>query len=439
MPNPHYQHVLEQDRALPAPVRWLTRAMSSWWLIMTLSLFVAGTVAFALVPVGGRYLWQHRLIDATQQQVLTGWPLITGAWLLAAVILWAGFRRLPWRMDSLGRMVCVLGLAIILVSQSWAFNQQTTGVAAVPVSPSDASGKPDPLTLTYTTRFGDPTERVLVVMVSGADPVQVPLDRLPRWNDATGEAMPSIKLHKDPALAATVGFETRIVPTAYVADGTLSENEEGQQTATPTPTGGRNQTALPYPSNALLAVEITTDTDTGTTTTTAWLPFEPEGTDVIAPTRFFSVEGRGQIGLAFRPVSRKLPFAMALTTQGDVRPGIPVLYIADADAGGTITQPAAFTFEDLSNTPTYSAYHADGRRSEYVLGLVQSPSETDVRRGLVTVTRQPASLFITAGLLTFVVGVVLDLLLGWLGPAPKRNHQNSTKPAAKPEADGAAA
>ncbi len=107
--------------------------MSAWWTIVPLAVFVVGYVVFALVPIGGRYLWQSRLIDTTQQQVLTWWPLTTLAWLLAAVIVCAALRRLPWRWDSLGRLVCVLGLATILVTQSWAFRSQSTGVVAVPI------------------------------------------------------------------------------------------------------------------------------------------------------------------------------------------------------------------------------------------------------------------------------------------------------------------
>ncbi|MGB0768746.1 MAG: hypothetical protein ACPGYV_13680, partial [Phycisphaeraceae bacterium] len=148
MPNPHYQRVLEQDRSLPAPLRWLSHAMSSWWTIGALSVFVVGTVAAAHVRVGGRYVWQWPMFDTTQHAVLTWWPLLITAWLLAVVVLWSAMRRLPWRIDNFGAFVAVLGLAIILVSQSWAFRSQTTGVAAVPVTPTQDGQQADPLSLT---------------------------------------------------------------------------------------------------------------------------------------------------------------------------------------------------------------------------------------------------------------------------------------------------
>ena len=191
MPNPHYQHVLEQDRALPAPVRLTVRLLSSWWTIILLAVPVVGYVAAAHYPVGGRYLWQHRLIDASQQQVVTWWPLQAAAVLLAMVILCAAVRRLPWRWTSLGRFVCVIGLVTILLSQSWAFRSQTTGVAAVPITYESTpgflvSGAP-------TNSLGDTAERVLVVMAGGQPAAFVPLEGLPRWNDA--DALPDIALH----------------------------------------------------------------------------------------------------------------------------------------------------------------------------------------------------------------------------------------------------
>ena len=308
----------------------------------------------------------------------------------------------------------MLGLAIILISQSWAFNQQSTGVAAVPVSPSDASGKPDPLSLAYTTRFGDTAERVLVVMVSGADPVQIPLDRLPRWNDAAGEAMPLIRLHKDPVLAATVGFETRIVPTAYVADGTLTEHDDGQQIATPTPADERNLTALPYPANALLAVEITTDTDAGTT---------------ADDHRLAAVRARRHgcdRALAF--LRRRRP--------GPDRPGIPPgepedavrdggdpaegpkeivgqLYVADSDSDERLTQPAVFNVDFLWKRPVEYVAHDHNRSRMFELSWI---NVTDSDHALVALRSKARSPFIIAGLVTFVFGVVLDLAAGLARP-----------------------
>jgi len=433
VPNAHYQRVLELDRQLPLPMRWLTRAMSSWWTIGVLGAFVVGTTAVAHVPVGGRYLWQSRLIDSTQQSVLTWWPLMTAAWLLAAAVAWAALRRLAWRWDNLGRFVAAIGLAIILVSQSWAFRTQTTGVSAVPVTPTQGE-QADPLALTYTTHYGDVQHRQLIVMVGGAAPIAVSVDDLPRWNDAAGEAMPKIKLHEDPKLATTFGFSTRITAVAYIADGELTDEPDGTQTAAPTPTESRDTTALPYPADALVAIRVEVEHDDGETdTTTVWLPFEPEGTESLSPDRFYQVEGLGTVGLAFRPAQRKLPFAMAGTAQSPRE--YATIFIADSDSDGNILQPVALGFNYPKDPPaTYTAMNAEGTRQRFALQWLDTAVQPERQHLLISAIQTAASPFITIGLITFLVGVALDLLFGFLGPKPKRNAM----PVKQAEPDAAA-
>lgn len=441
MPNPHYQRVLEQDQALPAPLRILSRAMSSWWTILVLGLFVVGYVAAAHAPLGERYVWQWRMFDTTQHAVLTWWPLMVAAWLLAIVLLWSAMRRLPWRIDNLGAFVAVLGLVIILISQSWAFRSQSIGIAAVPISESTGDAQADALSLNYTTRYGDTHDRALVVMAGGGAPITIPLTGIPRWNDATGDAMPTIKLHDHPKLASLIGYGTRITTSAYLADGTLTETEDGTQTAEPTEAGFRNLTALPYPGNALLALEITTDTeDGGTQTTTAWLPFEPEGTDTLVPERFFQVEGLGSVGLAFRPASKKLPFALAARLAGpsDIEKDfLGTIDIADADQDGRLLAPTRLRFLSQSQRSRgYQAIEDNGRLKLYEIAWQDVIEGTqDERSSLVQVQSGTTNPFILAGLITFLVGVALDRLLDWLGSRPKRK---TTAPP-KTEDDGAAA
>lgn len=439
MPNPHYQHVLEQDEHLPTPMRWLTRAMSSWWTIGVLGVLVVGYAAAAHVPVGGRYLWQHRLIDATQRQVLAWWPLMAGAWLLAGVILWAALRRLPWRMGSLGRYVCVLGLAIILVSQSWAFRHQTTGVVAVPASDQQDNNKPDPLSLTYTTRYGDTTAREMVLMIGGGAPINVPLTGLPRWSDAAGDEMPAIKIHNDPRLAAMLGFRVRITPVAYIAEGRLITRPDGSQTAEPTPADTRDTTTLPYPAHALLALRFEVEPDQGkAATTTVWLPFEPAATDTLIADRFFQVEGMGTVGLSFRPASRTLPFAVAYATPPRLRQDLTaVIHVADTSEG-RLLQPATYAMDLKINSFNYETYDEAGDPEAFTLTLLRRVQQREQDRdqpgyALLSVSRQSGTIYITAGLVTFVLGVVLDFALGWIGPKPKRN------PAPKPKANSATA
>jgi len=428
MPNPHYQRVLEQDRQLPPPLRIFTRAMSSWWTIGVLVVFVVGYVALALVPLGGRYLWQLRFIDSTQQQVLTWWPLQAAAILLAVVAVWSALRRLPLRLANLGAFLAVFGFATILVSQSWAFRYQSTGIAAVPISQASDEANTDPLSLTYTTRFGDTSERVLTVMLSSQAPVQVPLTALPRWNDAAGDNCPTLKLHDDPKLQSALGYQVRITTIAYVADGTLTQQPDGTQAVTPTPDGQRNTTALPYPARALLSLQFVVDSEAGdTTTTTLWLPFEPEGTDSLVPNRFFNIKGLGSVGLAFRPMSKKLPFAMAgKGWQSGVveKDYLGTIYIADSNAG-RLLQPNQYRF--LSETQTtypYTAIMDDGTEQDYQMNWLDLIGAADQQQhALIRITEHKALIFITAGLITFLLGVVLDRLLDLPGRKRKTNPQ----------------
>lgn len=415
MPNPHYQRVLEQDEALPAPLRWLSRATSSWWTIGVLGMFVVGYVFVAHAPISGKYLWQWRMFDTTQHAMLTWWPLLIAAWLLAIVLVWSAMRRLPWRLDNLGAFVAVLGLVMILVSQSWAFRSQSVGIAAVPITASTGNAQTDAMSLNYTTRYGDTHDRVLVVMVSGAAPLTIPIHGIPRWNDATGDAMPNIKLHDDPKLASAIGYGTRITTSAYIAHGELTETSDGKQTAQATPTDERNLTNLPYPSSALLALDITADLEDGSTqTTTAWLPFEPEGTDSLVPKKFFPIEGLGSVGLAFRPASKKLPFALGADHEmPPQKQQLLTLHIADTDSNGKLLQPVSYDFGILVGTPTHRSLDESGRVRDYNLDWVSGSWKDD--HALIAVTTNTSNFFILAGMITFVLGVLLDRLLDWLG------------------------
>ena len=385
--------------------------MSSWWAIGALSAFVVGYVAAAHVPLGGRYIWQWRLFDTTQHAVLTWWPLMAAAWLLAAVLLWSTMRRLPWRIDNLGAFIAVLGLAIILVSQSWAFGNHSVGVAAVPVSASAGNTQTDALSLNYTTRYGDTHDRVLVIMVGGAAPITVAFEGLPRWNDATGEGMPKLKLHDNPKLASNIGYGTRITTKAYIADGELIEKQNNTTAPKTTPAHERDTTSLPYPANALLALEIITDLeDGGTKTTTAWLPFEPEGTDALVPKHFFPVEGLGSVGLAFRPASKKLPFALGAEAKY-LKGVVGKLFVADADNDGRILQPTSYQFSiTTTDTHRFAATNHDGAYLQYSARWIDLYTPAD-DHALVAVTSSTSNLFILAGLTTFILGVVLDRVI----------------------------
>jgi len=411
--------------------------MSSWWTIGILAVFVVGYVAAALVPVGGRYLWQSRLIDSTQQAMLSGWPLIASAILLAVVLLWSATRRLPWRWENLGAFVAVLGLAMVLVTQSLQFRNQTTSVAAVPVStPSDDPEVPAELSLAYTTRAGDTTGRILVVMVPGSGPMMIPLDTLPRWNDAAGDAMPPINFQDEAELAQALGFGNQITATAYIADGTLIDNADGTQTVTPTPADQRNTTILPYPDGALLALELSAELEDGSTaTTTVWLPFEPGATDSMVPRRYYQVQGLGTVALSFRPMAIKLPFAIA-ASPADRPLGLGAelnMHIADTNTNGQLLQPETYSlYSNGGTTAAYRSLTESGSVQNYQLHWTNPVSTVDTATFIVTSTG--GSIFVFAGLATFLLGVALDRVMDWLSTRP-----TNRKPKPTPEADGAAA
>ena len=426
MPNPHYQRVLELDQALPMPVRLFSRAMSSWWTLSALAVFVVAYVAAAHVPILDKYIWQWRAFDTTQQAVLAWWPLMAGAWLLAAVILWSAMRRLPWRIDNLGAFVAVLGLAIILISQSWAFHSQAMGIAAVPITETKGDGTLDAFSMPPpVTTYGDTHDRVLVIMARGSAPITIPLNGLPRWNDATGDAMPKLKLHDHPKLAAYIGYSTRITTVAYISHGELMDQEDGTQVAGPYKDLERDYSSLPYPAQSLLALEITTDLpDGGTKTTTAWLPFEPEATDALAPKRFFSIEDFGSVGLSFRPASKKLQFALWL--QENPSQGATWLYASDRDAMGRLLEPEQFDLMNTVNDPAkYAAFTRDNELKDVQLKLTNNTDRIAEEHYAIEVRSGGSNPFILAGLITFIMGVILDRVLDWLLSRPKRE---STRP-----------
>jgi hypothetical protein len=249
--------------------------------------------------------------------------------------------------------------------------------------------------------------------------------------------MPTIKLHDDPKLASNIGYGTRITTKAYIAEGTLKQNEDGTQSAEPTAAGFRDHTSLPYPAKALLALEITTDLeDGGTTTTTAWLPFEPEGTDALVPSQFFPIEGLGSVGLAFRPASRKMPFALGAEAQ--VLKNISGrLYVADADENGRLLKPTELGFSYTgNNTHSYNDIDEHGSEARFLLKWVDLIDQRQIgSQTLILITKNSSNPFILAGLITFIAGVVLDRLLDWLGSRPMRK---SATPQAQ-DNDGAAA
>lgn len=301
----------QHDDQLILPLRWLTRAMGSWRMALALGLAVGLYLLAAYVPLGQRYLWQHRLIDTTQVQVLRWLPLHITMMLLAAGVLWATVRRLAWRAGNLGGFIAGLGIFTLLIGLSISLRFGAGGL--IVLSPSTPDG------LALTTKYADPIDRVLVFQFAGNPPTQVPLHGLPRWNDAPPSANEyphplNIALQKDTPLGEQTGYRARVFVVGYLASGTLeTDPATGVTTATPTP-GDERASEVNLPLSALLALRIETEDEAGTQVSTlVWLAFEPDGMDRLMPTRRYNVPGLGNIGLAFRPMARDLPFALAVT------------------------------------------------------------------------------------------------------------------------------
>lgn len=301
----------QHDDQLNPPLRWLTRAMGSWRMVIALGLLVGLYLLAAYVPLGQRYLWQHRLIDATQVQVLRWLGLHIAMMLLAACVLWATLRGLAWRVRNLGGFIAGLGASTLLIGLSISLRFGAAGL--ILLTPSTPDG------LALTTKYADPVDRVLVFQFANNPPTQISLDGLPRWNDdPPGESGSyntlGLPLHQDTALGEQLGYRARVYVAGYLASGTLATDPAtGLTTATPT-RGDKRANEMNLPLSALLALRIESEDEAGTQVSTlVWLPFEPDGMDRLMPTRRYAVPGLGNLGLAFRPQAHDLAFALAMT------------------------------------------------------------------------------------------------------------------------------
>jgi len=100
------------------------------------------------------------------------------------------------------------------------------------------------------------------------------------------------------------------------------------------------------------------------------------------------------------------------------------IYIADSNAG-RLLQPNQYRF--LSETQTtypYTAIMDDGTEQDYQMNWLDLIGAADQQQhALIRITEHKALIFITAGLITFLLGVVLDRLLDLPGRKRKTNPQ----------------
>jgi len=311
------------DDQLPAPLRWATRLFSSLWVLGGLTVLVVGYVAAALVPVGGRYLWQAPWIDATQVGVLKWTPFHVALLLLVCVLVWTTLRRVAWRWRNLGVFVLVVGVALALVGLSTGWRYQVRGLLAV--NEADDPG-------VLQTRYLDPTQRVLFVQIGSNPPQQVPLDGLPRWHDSGADAL-LIPLHQHPGLRSQLEFRAQVHAVAYIADGALdAEGNEpgvGVLSPRPTPQADRDWPLRNSPARSLLALRFTANSSDGPEgETTVWLSFDLAAGQRVMPQQSYEVPGLGPVRLAFTLANKDLGFAVG--AQEEVRAQVS-MSIADTD------------------------------------------------------------------------------------------------------------
>ncbi|MBX2851575.1 MAG: hypothetical protein KTR15_07515, partial [Phycisphaeraceae bacterium] len=159
----------------------------------------------------------------------------------------------------------------------------------------------------------------------------------------------------------------------------------------------------------------------------AWLPFEPESTDSLVPERFFPIEGLGSVGLAFRPASKKLSFALAASSGAFTNKARLRLHVADSDINGKLLQPVSFDYGVLSGTPNYRSLDDEGRIRDYKLDLIGWDGYND-EYALIAVKTGLSNPFIFAGLITFILGVILDRAIVLFANLRKYGNETPAQP-----------
>lgn len=398
-PANRHQH---DDQLLP-PFRWLTRAMSSWWLVGGMGLIVLLYLAAVYVPLGSRYLWQQRWIDVAQVQMTRWVPLHVAMLMLAVAVVWATLRRVAWRPRNLGAFVAAAGVAVVLFGVSFSLRYGVHGMVVVP--PSDNSG------LVLTTRYADPVERVLVVQFGPNPPFSVPLGSLPRWNDvppaADLEGPLNLPLHVDPELGRQLDYRARLTIVGYLAAGELQDHPDGSTSAQSVPADARDADAqYLLPQRAMLAVRVEGESADGRTSRSLiWLPFEPGGIDRLMPTQRYEVPGLGSVGLAFRPVGRDLPFGLAMSGGGSA----VTLHIAETNPATNQLMP--MTRNDqlmVGDAWSYEPLRPGPGMSRIALTPLYPPElEAGVALDYVRLSSSPGRVVVIIGLSISAGGLVL--------------------------------
>ncbi|MEM1354741.1 MAG: hypothetical protein AAGC44_04580 [Planctomycetota bacterium] len=398
-PNTRHQH---DDQLLP-PLRWLTRAMGSWWLVACLGLIVGLYLLATFVPLGQRFLWQQHWFDSTQTQVMRWVPIHIAMLLLAVSVVWVTLRGVPWRLDNVGAFVAALGFAVAVFGLSLSMRFGVHGVIMVPRS--DEGG------MALTTNYADPVGRVLVVQYGPNPPLSIPLDPLPRWNDvppsADGLGPLSLQLHTHTDLSRQLDYRVRLTVVGYLAAGEVSVDTAGQSTVRPGYGRIEQADGRLLPDRAVIALRIESEDERGRTESSlVWLPFEPTGAERLMPTQRYDVPGFGSLGLAFRPVAHDLPFALGVSVPPS-KTGIATMHLAENNPSTNRMMPMLNkTGLKIGESWTHDPLAAAPEMRRVKLELVSLADSADQTLAKVRVSTAPGRLTLRVGAWVTLGGLV---------------------------------
>jgi len=288
-----HQRALRADRALPAPLRWLTRTLSSITLAIVLltlialygtiasipvplmalglldagaglaafglagaiawagwraagprkpriraaGLLLAGAGALALTAWGGiavhrwaaEHPWFHRhsglvvyrlpILEMTELEFYTWWPMKLLLGLFLANMVWATIRRIAFRFENIGVLSVHTGIVLIALGSLFYGHFKLEG--DILLWRRDLGGTPEHV-------FYDATRPALHFLDEAGEPLlMLPLDALPRYNDAPpSEGGPGIPLHASPAFREVFGPELEATVSGFYAWAELAPGWE---------------------------------------------------------------------------------------------------------------------------------------------------------------------------------------------------------------------
>lgn len=279
-----YKRIKQADLALPAPLRWLTRAFSSITLSVFLLSFVAlygalgsvplyfmaigaawvaiavaaaglmvvacrrlrgpataaavlviaaGAVGLAVasaygidaLPVFGAHnhatvIYRLRAFEMNEPEFFSWWPLRVVLLLFVTNMIWATVRRIEFSVPRIG--VLMVHTGIVTIALGSVFYGMTKVEGDLFITRDDLPGG-EPVSVFYDRN--DPALYVGVGSSLGGGAAQTPrhqiaLDALPRYNDYADGEL-DLRLHENPGFADRFGSDLKITVPAFFAYATF--------------------------------------------------------------------------------------------------------------------------------------------------------------------------------------------------------------------------